>query len=324
MCTLLFVICTAILCVVLLTLLSSLEFGPNWSQKPAVNDICQYIHGKDFQHPVPMHIHQIQWSIPLNKTDDDLLQHQCQNTNPAYNYTQWTKQDIHRLLIKYYPWALTAYRAYKYPTQQIQIAAYFILYHYGGIYVGYHMKCNSSISSLLKNMSDTTDVILDGVVSLDVLNISFIAAKPHHPFMRSVVYSLGLPIDEGWYGVEPWAIIDSVGPLLLHRVYYDYLCKQYVHILSEHEYVQLFGGERPLNLSTVLNMYHKKMVDPLMMVIITFVCLAVLLASTCLKYSNDGDNIEGTASNHRPLCRSGTFWLVCIAIVLALFWLTGQ
>ena len=75
----------------------------------------------------------------MDKSRDSIIRH-----NPEYHYILWKDIDIHEFMKSYYPAFYQMFLSYKYKIQQIDAFRYFILYHYGGIYIDLDIGCKAS------------------------------------------------------------------------------------------------------------------------------------------------------------------------------------
>ena len=55
--------------------------------------------------------------------------------HPAWEYRLWTDADNRAFLAQHYAWFLPIYDYYPQPIMRVDAVRYFILYHYGGLYV---------------------------------------------------------------------------------------------------------------------------------------------------------------------------------------------
>ncbi len=76
--------------------------------------------------------------------------------NPDWDYRFWTDRDNRNLIKKHYRWFLEIYDKYPQDIQRADAARYFILFHYGGMYVDLDFECLKPFDPLL----DRGDVIL--------------------------------------------------------------------------------------------------------------------------------------------------------------------
>jgi mannosyltransferase OCH1-like enzyme len=70
--------------------------------------------------------------------------------NPNMTHVLWTSKDIEPFLAQEYPWFLDTYLAYQYFNQKVNAARYFIIYHYGGVYMDMDFIVNVSFTDIYK------------------------------------------------------------------------------------------------------------------------------------------------------------------------------
>ena len=63
--------------------------------------------------------------------------------HPEWTYMFWSDHDNRELIKRVDPEFLPSYDAYKYPIQRADAVRYYILKHYGGIYVDLDMQANA-------------------------------------------------------------------------------------------------------------------------------------------------------------------------------------
>lgn len=79
---------------------------------------------------------------------------------------------------EHYPWFLPTYLAYPYAIQRVDVIRYFLLYHYGGVYIDLDMGCNKRLDFMLQ-YNFTAPLTHPGGISNDVL-----AAAPRAPYLH--------------------------------------------------------------------------------------------------------------------------------------------
>jgi mannosyltransferase OCH1-like enzyme len=100
---------------------------------------------------IPKIIHQ---TAPRDKSKWKEEWHSCQQTwkdlfpESEYKHVMWNDDDLENLISNDFPWYYDIYKSYKKNIQRIDIARYFILYKYGGIYADMDYMC-------MKNFYDT-------------------------------------------------------------------------------------------------------------------------------------------------------------------------
>ncbi|KAA8631819.1 hypothetical protein SMACR_05159 [Sordaria macrospora] len=151
---------------------------------------------KDSKEYIPKIIHQIfhNWKDPENKTlpsDWDAQRRSCVDNNPGWEYRLWTPSTSLAFLTTYYPTFLPSYLSYPHPVQRVDALRYFLLFHYGGIYLDLDNGCLPSISPTANSLDPLISYplwITDG--GRGALSNNILAARPGHPFWGRVVAEL--------------------------------------------------------------------------------------------------------------------------------------
>jgi len=83
---------------------------------------------------IPKIIHQtyINESIPAHWKGP---QQSCLDLHPDYEYKLWTDKKSREFIAAEYPWFLETFDGYPYPIQRADAIRYFVLHHFGGIYI---------------------------------------------------------------------------------------------------------------------------------------------------------------------------------------------
>lgn len=130
---------------------------------------------------------------------------------PDYEYILWTDQKAHDFIAQEYHWFLDTFEGYAHPIQRADAIRYFVLAHYGGVYIDLDDGCERRLDPLLTYRAFLRRTIPTGI-SNDVMG-----AVPHHPFFVRVTESLK-GANRSW--VLPYiTIMASTGPLFLSVVW---------------------------------------------------------------------------------------------------------
>lgn len=159
---------------------------------------------------VPRIIHQTWKSETLPKKWTKISQH-CRDIMPDYEYMLWTDASSREFIAKEYPWFLDTFDGYTYPIQRADAIRYFVLYHYGGVYIDLDIGCQRPMDSLL-----TFPVILPRTIPVGVSNDLMFAEK-NHPFMAQTIRNL-IAWDYSWVLNYP-TVMFSTGPMFLSAQY---------------------------------------------------------------------------------------------------------
>jgi len=138
----------------------------------------------------------------------------CIDLHPDYEYILWTDESSRAFVEKEYPWFLSTFDSYSHPIQRADSIRYFILYHYGGIYLDLDDGCARRLDPLLAHPAWVRKTIPTGI-SNDAMG-----SVPGHPFFRRVIESLK-GYDNNW--IMPYiTVMGSTGPLFLSLVWKQY------------------------------------------------------------------------------------------------------
>ncbi|KEZ41843.1 hypothetical protein SAPIO_CDS6649 [Scedosporium apiospermum] len=160
--------------------------------------------GADGREPVvPRILHQIfhNWRDP---NDDRLPEdweeaHQtCVLLNPEWEHKLWTSRNSRKFIEEQYPWFLPTYDGYRYPIQRVDALKYFILRHYGGIYIDLDNGCAESLDPLRYYPAFTTDG------GMGALSNNILGGQPEHPWFHLLTNNL-IPYDWNW--LLPYVVV---------------------------------------------------------------------------------------------------------------------
>lgn len=139
--------------------------------------------------------------------------------HPGWGYRLWTDADNRAFLQEHYPWFLPVYDGYPEAIMRADAIRYFLLDHFGGLYVDLDFECLKPVTEIL----DGHDLVLgcepDAHTRLllarrrgfdRIVGNAFIASRPGHPFWahvhRRLVATHKLP-----------STLDVTGPFFLTR-----------------------------------------------------------------------------------------------------------
>ncbi len=185
---------------------------------------------------IPRYIHQIWISSSENHEMNKnfrLAADSCIKLNSNYNYTLWTHKKILIWLQNQYPWFLSLYKSYSYDMQRIDAMKYFVLFHYGGIYIDLDIKCyvQDIITAMIprNQIENEPDVIFhmggEGISA----NTDIMTAKRYHPFFKLAVNRLKSA--NRWFYLYHLTIILSAGPTYLYGIYRKYPLKENIYFI---------------------------------------------------------------------------------------------
>ncbi|KAL2067502.1 hypothetical protein VTL71DRAFT_1927 [Oculimacula yallundae] len=145
--------------------------------------------GKRRKSYVPKIVHQVfhNWKDPGNETLPDdwrAVSKTCKEKNKGWKYMLWTESTSRKFIEDEYPWMLSTYDGYPYPVQRVDAVRYFLLFHYGGIYLDLDNGCLRDLTPLTYYPLWTTDG------GRGALSNNILGARPKHPFYAHLTKSL--------------------------------------------------------------------------------------------------------------------------------------
>ncbi len=164
----------------------------------------------------------------------------CAMLNPGYTIMVWNEAKLDHLYKEHFPWFLPTYRSYRYgPIQRNDVSRYFLLYHFGGVYIDMDISCQVSIDTIIQNATSSNpkaDIIaLDEVKKFITGNKGFLAAflasPPNHPFLLEATRHA--PSANRYFLSKTHTVLLSAGSWYIARIYAKYPCKDQIHALSE-------------------------------------------------------------------------------------------
>ncbi|KAL9639186.1 MAG: hypothetical protein Q9164_001079 [Protoblastenia rupestris] len=167
----------------------------------------------DRPHLIPKIIHQtyVNESVPEHWRE---AQKSCVDLHEDYEYKLWTDAKSREFIATEYPWFLATFDNYSQPIQRADAIRYFVLSHYGGIYIDLDDGCNRRLDPLLSYPAWVRRTKPTGI-SNDAMG-----SVPHHPFFTLVIESL-IPYNRNWK-LPYITVMYSTGPLFLSVIWQEY------------------------------------------------------------------------------------------------------
>ncbi|CAI7380034.1 Sur1p [Saccharomyces cerevisiae FostersB] len=138
----------------------------------------------------------------------------CLDLHPDYKYILWTDEMAYEFIKEEYPWFLDTFENYTYPIERADAIRYFILSHYGGVYIDLDDGCERKLDPLL-----AFPAFLRKTSPLGVSN-DVMGSVPRHPFFLKALKSLK-HYDKYWF-IPYMTIMGSTGPLFLSVIWKQY------------------------------------------------------------------------------------------------------
>lgn len=141
-------------------------------------------------------------------------QQACIDLHPDYQYVLWTDESARKFISEEYPWFLEIWDSYPYPIQRADAIRYFVLAHFGGIYIDLDDGCVRRLDPLLVATAFVRETVPTGVLN-DVMG-----SVPGHPFFLKIIESLKY-YKRNWL-VPYITIMFSTGPLFVSVMLVQY------------------------------------------------------------------------------------------------------
>jgi mannosyltransferase OCH1-like enzyme len=160
-------------------------------------------------------------------------QRSCINLHPDYEYKLWTDSLSREFIRKEYAWFLETFDSYPFPIQRADAIRYFVLDHYGGIYLDLDDGCARRLDVMLEYPAWLRSTLPKGI-SNDAMG-----SVPHHPFFKRVIESLENYANN--YGMPYITVMSSTRPLFLSIMWKQYMSierplEDHVRVLMPPEY----------------------------------------------------------------------------------------
>ncbi|KAF2238669.1 glycosyltransferase family 32 protein [Viridothelium virens] len=141
-------------------------------------------------------------------------QKSCKELHKDFEYKFWTDKKARDFIYTEYPWFLDTFDSYPYNIQRADVIRYFILAHYGGIYIDLDDGCNRRLDPMLGYPAWVRRTVPTGI-SNDVMG-----AVPNHPFFTRTIHELA-KYNRNW--ILPYiTVMASTGPLFLSVMWRHY------------------------------------------------------------------------------------------------------
>lgn len=165
---------------------------------------------------IPKIVHQ---TAPRDTSKWHKVWFECQKTwkkyfpEPEYEYKMWYDEDLENLIRTDYPWFLNIYLEYDKPIKRFDIARYFIMHKYGGIYADMDYMCTQNFYDMLHSFK--ISISESPYKNNEHIQNALMISPPGETFWISVV-------DEASKSdrIRSPNILYSTGPKLLSDVYF--------------------------------------------------------------------------------------------------------
>ena len=195
------------------------------------------VHTRAHQLTVPRLVHQTWKSC-------DLLPRQrswwdrCARLSPRWSMRLWTDDANRAFMAAHYPQHLSMYDGYRMNIMRVDAIRYFLLYHYGGVYMDLDFACVRSLEALpLRHRPGHATLILQrkSLFDKEAASNAFMAAPPRHPFFAFVIEELA-------GSARMVHVLDATGPRFLTRVWRAWIALP-AHILRRDQFNVTIASE---------------------------------------------------------------------------------
>ncbi|KAF4969426.1 hypothetical protein FSARC_3357 [Fusarium sarcochroum] len=152
-------------------------------------------------------------------------QKSCLEAYSDYEYKLWTDELAREFLSAEYPWFLETWDNYPFPIQRADAIRYFVLHHYGGLYLDMDTVCHKPFPMDQIDNGILDNSLFQATLPTGITNDIMISTARHPAFASAI--SL-LPtfhrLTRLWARLQPYAaIMISTGPLFITLATADYL-----------------------------------------------------------------------------------------------------
>ncbi|CAK7269602.1 CSG1/SUR1-like protein [Sporothrix epigloea] len=157
-------------------------------------------------------------------------QNSCKKAYKDFEYKLWTDQSARDFLALEYPWFVDIWDNYAFPIQRADSIRYFVLHHFGGMYLDMDTWCNQTfpIERIESQGSFQHRALFKSTLPTGITN-DFMIASARHPAYAAAIAKLPMynALTHFWARWQPYAVIMiSAGPMFLTMVVKDYLMQQ--------------------------------------------------------------------------------------------------
>lgn len=157
-------------------------------------------------------------TLPVNWTKSfNYCHHMLQRRN--WTTMLWTDDSIRLFIKKNHPSFMPIYDSYPYNIQRVDVARYFILYHFGGLYVDLDIGCrkDKDLTNLLRAIDQSNRTSILPLTQPFGLSNDVLIASKNSPFFRELLDTL--PKKNKWFGSPYLTVMYSTGPMFLSLQY---------------------------------------------------------------------------------------------------------
>lgn len=137
-------------------------------------------------------------------------------TENGWEHMFWTDETAREFIVDNYPEFLSTFDGYLYDIQRVDSIRYFLLYHYGGVYIDLDVGCSRPMEPILKFPAFLPKTGPSGV-SNDVMG-----SKKNHPFLKTLIDALEQQGGKRRVGTKYSTVFFTTGPMFVNRLLASY------------------------------------------------------------------------------------------------------
>ena len=183
---------------------------------------------------IPKIIHQI-WSgiyEPLPEWFKELGE-TWKEHYPDWEYMFWDNDKMNAFVQEHYPQYWDIYSRFPYNVQRWDAIRYLVLNKIGGMYADFDYESIRNMEELIKDKSCCFAVEPEQHFALfgrkkeePIFNNALMLCVPEHPFMKKIIKTVFTEKMLEYKGAKGACVVNTTGPAILNRLYYDELTKQ--------------------------------------------------------------------------------------------------
>jgi mannosyltransferase OCH1-like enzyme len=174
--------------------------------------------------------------------------------HPDWQYMFWTDEMNRAFIKQHYGWFLDTYDGYEFNIQRADAIRYFLLTHFGGVYVDLDNECFKSIEGLVRAeecfFALEPDTHARSHQVERIISNALMGAIPNHPFFAAIMKDL--LFYKSTRNKRNETILYTTGPMMIERVLKQVTHQQRIGLLPSNycEPLSYLESEQYLNGNT--------------------------------------------------------------------------
>lgn len=144
----------------------------------------------------------------------------CRDQNLGYRQYLWTDKTAYEFIGTHFPWYLPTYADHLLPVQRVDVFRYFVLWHYGGVFLDPQLGCRQSLEPLLQLGRETKQTQAQAQALLPQswpygVGTELMVSTPGHPFFIKLALTAH---DHHWSVIPAYSMaFFNLGSVLVSR-----------------------------------------------------------------------------------------------------------